>query len=306
MKRFLPLLAILCFLGAGKDQYSILTGHGHGNYYKAAYELNSVLGSPKLDIKKTDGSFYNIIQLGRGIADLGIAQFDAIKFLSRKLGDRFISSCKVLVPLNFEYIHIVINKSSKIRTFSDLKGKRIGVGKVNSGTWISAYILMKNLNQTSIENNNSILEIPYSDMLQKLLTNDLDAFFVTSQAGMPFLKNLKANLSGKIELLNLGKDFPLERSMRRYYLIFKIPSGTYPWQTGEVYTVATPSYILINKRISKDSVYNLSQKIFESASYLQRKSNLWRYLNPRRVKMEIKANIPYHKGVIEFIKKQGN
>ena len=54
---------------------TILTGSKKGNYYKAASELNTVLGKKlKLNVKTNSGSFENLKEIGQNKADYAIVQ----------------------------------------------------------------------------------------------------------------------------------------------------------------------------------------------------------------------------------------
>jgi len=48
--------------------------------------------------------------------------------------DRLINNIVVIKPLYNEEIHILTRKDSPIKSFSDLKGKKIFAGKPKSGT----------------------------------------------------------------------------------------------------------------------------------------------------------------------------
>ena len=66
---------------------TILTGSKKGNYYKAATELNEVLGKKlKLEVKESAGSFENLKQVGQNKADYAIVQLDTLIMFLR-MGD---------------------------------------------------------------------------------------------------------------------------------------------------------------------------------------------------------------------------
>ncbi len=279
---------------------SILTGSKAGNYFKAATELRDVLGpSFELDIRESAGSFDNITHLGRGEADLAIAQFDAVKVFL-KLEDKhrkMAEACVVIAPLAYEHIHILVRKQAGIRIPKDLAGKRLSVGPEHSGSWLSAWSLMFRLNKVNIETADRIEKLSYQDSIAKLESGELDAMFVTTALGMPFLKGLPAALRHKVQLLSLAEDFEVPSGAEDTYTIQPIPAGTYRWQPTAVRTFATPSYLLANQKLSKQRARRIAAALYGQAAALARKNVVWTNLNRDRIARDIYKRVPYHLGV---------
>jgi TRAP transporter TAXI family solute receptor len=278
----------------------ILTGSRSGNYYKAARELNELLGeSEKLEIKETHGSFDNISRLGSGEADFAIAQFDALQVFL-KLGDarsKMAQRALVVAPLDFEYVHIVVRQKAQIRSIGDLTGKRLGVGPEHSGSWISAWAVMFHINNVNIESAKDVHKLEYQAAIEGLRAGTLDAAFITTAPGMPLLVDLGAEAALDVELLSLGDDFEIPEVVLNTYLVEAIPKKTYPWQPEAVSTLATPSYLLARRELDADTVGGLAKVIYGKSDELKKKSQLWKHVSSERVKQDLAAHVPYHPGV---------
>jgi TRAP transporter TAXI family solute receptor len=282
----------------------ILTGSKSGNYYKAAQELAEAMGGALvLDVVESAGSFSNIGQLGTGKSDLAIAQFDALKVFL-KLGNKrakMAQSSLVLAPLGLEYVHILVSQKSGIESVADLKGKRICVGPMHSGSWISAWSVMFHMNEVNIEKADHIFKLEYEEALEKLMSGELDALFVTTAPGMPVIAELGAAAATKIGLLSLADDFEIPEGARGSYLLESIPAGTYPFRKEEVRTLATPSYVLGRADLDSALVKTLAAAIYAPDGALRKKSDMWRHATKERVQQDLDNKVPYHPGVREYL-----
>jgi len=284
----------------GTTRISIVTGSKTGNYYKAATELREVLGKGyELEIRESAGSFDNITELGQGKADLAIAQFDAVKVFLKleEKHRRRAEACVVIAPLAYEHVHILVRKQAGIRTPRDLAGKRLSVGPEHSGSWLSAWSLMFELNRVNIETAEGIEKLSYQDSIAKLEKGELDGMFVTTALGMPFLQGLAPDLRTKVQLLSLAADFEVPPGGAGTYTVQPIPANTYPWQPTEVRAFATPSYLLANREMSKRRARRIAAALYGQADQLAKKNLVWTNLSRDRVAQDIYKRVPYHLGV---------
>ncbi len=287
------------------QRVSIYAGGPGGNYFKAASELRAHLrGSAlNLEILESPGSFENLSRLGRGQSDLAIAQYDAIiTFLGMdETHATMANNSAVVAPLSLEYIHVVLRKKAKIRTFADFKGKRIAVGPARSGSWISAKTLLKGLSGIDIENNKNVRNVPYARGLRLLVEGNLDAMFVTTMPGMPILNALDEKAVASIELMSLPDGFRLPDALRHTYVMSTIAADTYPWQKRAVKTLATPSYLLAYRDFDGAVVTKLAHLIYDDTSRLRKRSNLWRLISRDKAEQDVLNEVPYHPKVLAVL-----
>lgn len=307
---FTSLILLFNIYSAEAEQtIRILTAGRTGEYYKAATELDKVLSNFKLDVLESPGSFYNIAKVGTAKTDMALAQFDAIMLYilmarKKKKFTKIANNCEVVAPLNYEFIHIIVNKNSKFTSIQDLKGKKIAVGPKNSGSWVSAFLILSTENRVKFKGNRNLLQLPYERALSEVASGQIDAMFITISMGAKLLKNVSSSVAGNLKLLSLGEDFRFSSvAVKKYYINKKIPGGTYPWQSGDVYTVATPSFLLAYKYLDQDMVKKFTSQIFGKADLLNKKSKLWKFLDIHLAKKQIKNHVPYHMGSKKFLLK---
>lgn len=289
-----------------KKKIDILTGINSGNYHKAAIELNDVLKDTQyeLNVKESEGSLANILEVGKGNTPFGFAQYDAIILNALYKGEenkKLVNQCYVLFPMSPEYIHIIVRKNSEIKTITDLKEKRISVGAVNSGTWISAFIISKAFGNFDISQKKDAAALSVTEAIDQLLTNKLDAIFFTSMLGVPTLQHIPEQYSDRLQILSLGNNFPIPDNFQKIYGILRLPANTYPWQKEDVYTLATYSYLLANSEYDKNEIREFAKVIFNNAPQLRSQSVLWNSLNLSYISQEIRSGIPYHPGIVEYV-----
>jgi TRAP transporter TAXI family solute receptor len=84
----------------------------------------------------TDGSIFNIGKIKEGVLDFGIVQSDwqyhAYRGSSKFRGKKF-DNLRAVFSIHPEPFHLIVGLSTKIRRWSDLKGKRVNVGDPGSG-----------------------------------------------------------------------------------------------------------------------------------------------------------------------------
>jgi TRAP transporter TAXI family solute receptor len=302
------LILTVAFCSKPKQKLTILTGAASGNYYKAAQELNEVVKKAnfELEIQESPGSNENITNLGSGKAQLALAQYDVILLNALYMGDdrkALVNKCYVIAPMSHEFIHIIVNNASNIKTLEDLKDKKVSIGALNSGTWISAMLIAKGFGNFDITESSNTVNLSKDESIQKLLAGELDAIFLTSMTGIPALKEIGEENSDKISLLSLGENFQVPDGFKGTYALDKIAAGTYPWQKEDAYSLVTFSYLLAFADYDNKQIESLSKVIYTNAKSLKGKSSLWEALSEEYSKKEMNSGVPYHQGTINYLKK---
>jgi TRAP transporter TAXI family solute receptor len=242
MKTVLILIS-LCFYQP-VQALIIATGTPEGTYYQIAQDIERVAerdGIP-IELIQTNGSFENINLLGSGKVDLAILQVDALKFaadtLQLKAGINVLEQVKVVLNLFPEEIH-VIAKDNSIRSLDQLNGKRVAVGPENSGSALTAEVLLT-LYGVRAERS---FDGP-AEALKKLQSGDLDALIFVGGAPVPAFEKLDQSF----HFVRL----PANALMEQIYQKRKIEATVYPW-AGETETYTVPSVIMTRDR--RDEVY---------------------------------------------------
>jgi TRAP transporter TAXI family solute receptor len=144
------ILLAACDGSAGSPPTRLTIGSGQEGSTFASYgeAMKAVLGSSlsgyRMVITPSNGSPENVRLLERdpsaiGLVHSGVAS-DAI--LGRGQFKQPVPDLRVLANLYTSYIHVVTLPDRNIRSFRDLKGKRVSVGSKGTGTEIDAMQLL--------------------------------------------------------------------------------------------------------------------------------------------------------------------
>lgn len=100
----------------------------------------------RCSVESTGGSIYNINTIRAGELDLGIAQSDwqyhAYKGTSKFEESGPFKELRAVFSVHPEPFTVVARKDANIKTFDDLKGKRVNIGNPGSGQRGTMEVLM--------------------------------------------------------------------------------------------------------------------------------------------------------------------
>jgi uncharacterized protein len=191
-----------------------------------------------LEVVPSQGSLENIeVLIGRPNTQLGIVQSDVLDFLATFADDpelrRRAERMQVVGPLHAEEVHVLARPG--IATFADLQGKRVAVGAPDSGTLVTATLLLGTAGIAPAEE----ARLDGEEAFAALRAGRLDAMIYV--AGQP-ASLLKDNVAIEDALHLVPVDHP---ALRNLYPISVIPADTYyPWQPEEVPTVAPRAFLV--------------------------------------------------------------
>lgn len=178
----------------------IATGREGGAYHNFALQYQQKLKEKfdiELEIVPTAGSVDAMIALSKGEVDFAFVQGGVAKNMS-DIGDSEIVS---VASLFYEPLWVFHQTSVPTRYLSDLRGKRIAIGEVGSGTRPLAYHRLKDNNVT--EENSTFFEIPSAEAIKRLKNGELDAAFFVSSPNTDWIKELIA--APNLELMHFKR-----------------------------------------------------------------------------------------------------
>jgi TRAP transporter TAXI family solute receptor len=200
---------------------------------------------------------------------------------------------------------IVTTADSGIKKFSDLKGKRVGIGAPNSGVELNARMMYEAHGMTYADSRVDYLN--YGEAIEQMKNGLCDAAFVTSGLGNATIREL--GVSKKIvfvpvegaALQNLVKKYP-------FYIEFTIPKDTYKTD-ADTTTAAVMNIMLVDVNLPADVVYDLLSNIYSpkgleaiQAAHSTAKANI----KPETALRGITGtSVPFHDGAIRYYKEKG-
>lgn len=217
----------------------IYSGVEGGSYYQFAEDIRKIT-SPEdsVTVVHSNGSVDNLNQLiTRRNIFVTFLQYDVL--LQQRLRDmreytNYTDNIKILLPMGLEEIHLVTRADEKIRSIKHLKHKRVAIGTVYQGTYVTAR-LIKGITRVNWED----VPIPFSEVYVALMNNQIDAFFFVGSA--PVAKLFYLNAHNKIKMV------PIKHSkLDKVYTPTVIKAGTYPWLKTDIETYAVRSVMATN------------------------------------------------------------
>ena len=232
-----------CFIVAGfasavaaADVKMVLaTGGTAGTYYPFGGAMakiwNSKIPGMNVTAQATGASVENVRLVNRGEAELAIVQSDTIDFAfnAKEAFKEKLTKMAVLAVLYPEVIQVVVRGDSKIDSFDDLKGMKVGVGAPGSGTEANFRQLSDGYGLKKEDVKAQYLS--FSESAEQFKDKHIDAFIVT--AGIPNAAIMDIGSQHSIRIINIADD-KAALIVKKYPFLspFTIPANTYKNQTS--------------------------------------------------------------------------
>lgn len=263
IKLFVVLVAAI-FSSAGNAQVDnpsrvgIVTGSVTGTYIKFGQDMaNATEGTGlSLLVKESQGSLANIRRLiSTENAAAGIVQSDVLGFLTRSTDpqmQRVANRLRLIFPFYNEEVHLYARKD--IKSFADLRGKRVVVGSKGSGNWLTSTNLLHMMQVEPAER----LNMNPAAGATAVLTGDADAMFYVAGKPVKLFTNIE-ELKDNPKYRELAKDVhmvPLdEPKMLDEYLAASLGPADYSWLEEETPTIAVKAILVSFDFSSKKTSY---------------------------------------------------
>ena len=289
-----------------EQQIRLATGGTTGTYYAfgtaMAQTLQERTGIP-FTVQSTGASVVNIQLIDQGEVEMAIVQNDTIDYAWRGsdqfANDKRYQSFAAVATIYSEVSHIVVNANSGINTIDDLRGKRVSVGDVGSGTELNTRHILEaygiSFNDITVQN----LGVgPSADALRN---NQIDAFFFT--AGPPTSAIVDLATSNNITFLAVD-DAHVATLSRQYpfYTAFSYPVGTYRGLNAPVQTVGIKATLIVKSDLPESTVYTLTKALFENRTAIAHAKSA--EIAPATAVQGI-ISVPFHAGAARYYREIG-
>jgi len=285
--------------------YEITTGSKKGTYYQIGKNLAKYVAPEScinLKVLNSNGSMDNLKKLNSySMPNLkfAIVQHDVFAELKRlaKNGDKdmkkLVGRLRVVKALYDEEIHILANADSNITTFADLKGKKISVGKVGSGTAMTSSLLYTELFGSDMTEDQAKFE-KFGDALDSLDNKSVDAIITVAGQPVSKLAEFTENANNFIKLIRY--DERGNQGDSTYYPT-EIVSSSYTWLDSNVETLSTKAYLITfnYKGGAKQHIKEFSRVLNEKIRNMQNNAtaaNNTPHLKWKQVPLECDTRLP--------------
>ncbi|MBZ4686777.1 MAG: uncharacterized protein PWQ96_640 [Clostridia bacterium] len=285
------------------------TGGTGGTYYPLggaiAETWNKYIDGLNVTVQSTGASVENIRLLGSGQTELAMAMNGPAIAAVEGTGDfegqpvKGFSAVGVIYP---EVMQIVSPKDTGIKSVKDLKGKRVSIGPVGSGTASAAIKILK-ANGIDPDKDIEKFQDTFSDAARKLKDGLLDAAFAV--LAVPAANIVDITTSTPVTIVNIeGEGLQKLMEMDPAFSPYEIPAGTYDGQDEIGYTVSQWAVLYVSDDLPEDLVYQMAKVMYEHTDEIAKAHARGNQIKLENAIKGIKP-VPFHPGAEKYYKEQG-
>lgn len=192
-----------------------------------------------------------------------------------------------LFPIPSLTMHIITKKGSGIKTFADLKGKSLLIGKGSFG----AKEAKKYIALFGLKDSVKLINAELSGAVPALKNGQIDAFATAGSYPAPNV--IEAAASIKINILSMN-DKQIKMTKRTKLII---PAGTYVGVDKDTVTTTLPVGVYTTTNMSEEVAYKLTKAFWESKPNLEKQNKWWKAITTKNLSM-FKTKL--HKGALKY------
>lgn len=288
------------------------TGGITGKYYISGGAMCYLINKEKrqnslrCSVESTAGSVYNIDTLRDNELTIAIAQSD-VHYAAYKAEGLFkdnppFKELRSLFSLYGEPFTVIARADSGIKSFDDLKGKRVNIGNEGSGHRSTMEVLMQ-AKGWSKKTFSKVLELPPSRQRDALCGNEVDA--IVYAVGHPSLAVQSIFDNCNVRIIDVkGDAVDTLVGKHSFYAKTIIPSGTYSAQKNDVQTFGVSATVVTRKNVPNNVIYKFVKTIFSGFNEFVTLDPVFANLNKTSM-ISDSLTAPLHEGAIEYYKEAG-
>ena len=317
MKKLLKVSLVAAFaMGALNAQaeekfITIGTGGQTGVYYVVGQSICQLVNrdTAKTQVKcnapSTGASVANLNAIADKQMDMGIAQSDwqyhAYNGSSSFEGKKNYK-IRAVFSLHPEPFTVMARDDSGIKTFDDLKGKRVNVGDPGSGTRATMNVILKEKGWSD-KDFKVASELKPSEMASVMCDNNLDA--ITYNVGHPngALKEAAASCNAHLVPVT-GEAIDKLVADHSYYAKATIPGGLYKGTDNPVETFGVYATLVTSSDVEEDKVYAVVKAVFDNFDRFKRLHPAFANLKEEEM-IKNALSAPLHDGAVRYYKERG-
>lgn len=205
-----------------------------------------------------------------------------------------------LLPLYPEPTNILVAKDSGIKTLEDMKGKRVSIGAVGSGTESTSRELFSVLGMDADKDIKAFM-LGTGDTAKAFQDKQIDAAILVGSLGMSSIVELTSlNL---VDFLDVPDDvFDKIFKVNNTWVQFTIPANYYQNQPNPVHTYSAFNILSCREDLPEDLAYQMVKTLFEHKEDLLAVRQTMENMTLENVE---KIAIPIHPGALKYYKEMG-
>ncbi len=298
-------------IAAETNHIVIGTGGQTGVYYQVSGAICRLVNKGKANhnincTHKTGGSVSNINGIRSEDVDMGIAQSDwqyhAYYGTSPKhFSQGAFKELRSIFSAHPEPFTVVARIDTGIKTFEDLKGKKVNIGNPGSGSRGTMEVVMEKMGWT-MDDFAVASELKAAEQSSALCDKKVDAIIYT--VGHPNGAIQEATTACDSKLITV--DNPSIRSLAAdnpYYAMTEIPA-LYRGNDKPTVTFGVATTFVSSTKTSEETIYQIVKAVFDNFSGFKKMHPAFANLKEEDM---IRNNLsaPLHKGALRYYKERG-
>lgn len=287
---------------------SLSTGAQSGTYYPLGTAIANVWTQAGIGLnvtaEATGGSIENARLIGSKDTEVGFVESMIADWAyngKEVFKDKKVDNIRGMVALYPNTIQTVVKADSGIKSFADLKGKKVAVGIQGSSSPIAIQIVLEAYGVSFSEIKPQYVAFgPGIDLLKDGLA---DAVLV--DAGAPNSSIIDIATQHKINILSIEPD--KIKQIRAKYPYFAdvtvIPKGTYKGVEEDITTTGSLATLCVSADLTDDQVYNMTKTLFEKKDDIAKVHEKGKSIDLKNALNGI--SVPLHPGAEKYYKEKG-
>ena len=298
---------------AAETQFvTIGTGCVTGVYYPTGGSICRLVNKGRkvhgirCSVESTGGSVYNLNTIRAGELDMGVAQSDwqyhAYHGTSKFKAQGANKDLRAVFSVHPEPFTVVARADSGIKTFADLKGKRVNIGNPGSGQRGTMEVVMQTLGWTKATFKLAS-ELKSAEQSKALCDNKIDAMVFT--VGHPSGSIKEAATSCDSVIVEVaGSAIDKLVNDNDYYRTATIPGGMYRGTPNDVKTFGVGATFVSSTNVSEVVIYNVVKAVFENFDQFKKLHPAFKVLKKEEM-IKDGLSAPLHDGAAKYYKEAG-
>ncbi|HIP56219.1 MAG TPA: TAXI family TRAP transporter solute-binding subunit [Arcobacter sp.] len=315
LKKTLGNMALIGALSAplmATEYVTIGTGGVTGVYYPTGGSIcrlvnkNKKVHGVRCSVESTGGSVYNINTIRAGELEMGVAQSDwqyhAYNGTSKFKKQGPFKELRAIFSVHGEPFTVVARADSGIKTFNDLKGKRVNIGNPGSGQRGTMEVVMEAKGWTKSDFKLAS-ELKASEQSKALCDNKIDAMVYVVGHPSGAIKEATTTCNSKLVTVS---DSTIDKIVKEndYYKYTTVPAGMYKGNPEATKTFGVAATFVTSSQVSEKVIYTVVKSVFENFEAFKKLHPAFRNLTKQDM-VNNGNSAPLHRGAIKYYKEAG-
>ncbi|MCD8504275.1 MAG: TAXI family TRAP transporter solute-binding subunit [Burkholderiaceae bacterium] len=291
---------------------TIGTGGVTGVYYPTGGAICRMMARTRADhgircgAESTGGSVFNVNAIRNGELEFGVAQSD-VQFNAYNGEGGFKEQganpkLRSVFSIHPEPFTVVARQDANIKTFEDLKGKRVNVGNPGSGQRATIEVLMDKMGWT-MKDFALVSELQANEQSQALCDNNIDAMVYV--VGHPNGSIKEATTACDSVIVAVDNDAVKALIQEKpFYRTATIPAGMYRGTDADTNTFGVGATLVTSADVPDDVVYALTKAVFENMDQFRSLHPAFANLDPKQMAND-GLSAPLHPGAEKYFREAG-